>query len=119
MSSLSDISTYDNVSASITSKRRSSSVKTIPREEHTSYLTDTAGAVREVAKKLGKKKKKRKEWTQINYFTAGKTRVKWENPKTVMLITKPGDRSLIPITREVALYLIETPRYDMKSGITV
>ncbi|KAG1152398.1 hypothetical protein G6F37_007088 [Rhizopus arrhizus] len=101
MSSLSDISTYDNASASITSRRRSSSVKTIPREEHTSYLTDTAGAVREVAKKLGK------------------TRVKWENPKTVMLITKPGDRSLIPITREVALYLIETPRYAMKSGITV
>ena len=60
MSSLSDISTYDNASASITSRRRSSSVKTIPREEHTSYLTDTAGAVREVAKKLGKKEKKEK-----------------------------------------------------------
>jgi hypothetical protein len=60
MSSLSDISTYDNASASITSRRRSSSVKTIPREEHTSYLTDTAGAVREVAKKLGKKKKKKR-----------------------------------------------------------
>jgi hypothetical protein len=60
MSSLSDISTYDNASASITSRRRSSSVKTIPREEHTSYLTDTAGAVREVAKKLGNKKKKEK-----------------------------------------------------------
>jgi hypothetical protein len=30
-------------------------VKTIPRSQHTSYLADTAEAVREVAKKLGKK----------------------------------------------------------------
>lgn len=29
------------------------SVKTIPRSQHTSYLTDTAEAVREVAKKMG------------------------------------------------------------------
>lgn len=30
------------------------SVKTIPRSQHTSYLTDTAEAVREVAKKMRK-----------------------------------------------------------------
>lgn len=34
-------------------RRRRSTVKTIPRDQHTSYLTDTADAVREVAKKLG------------------------------------------------------------------
>ncbi|KAG0745848.1 hypothetical protein G6F57_000436 [Rhizopus arrhizus] len=82
-------------------RRRRSTVKTIPRDQHTSYLTDTADAVREVAKKLGR------------------TRVKWENPKTVMVITKPGDYSLIRITRDLALFLIETPRYGMESGITV
>ncbi|KAI8991566.1 ATP-NAD kinase-like domain-containing protein [Mycotypha africana] len=80
--------------------RRSSAVKTIPRSQDTSYLTDTADAVREVGKKLGK------------------TRVKWENPKSVMIITKPGDCSLIKMTREMALYLIETPRYGSDSGIT-
>lgn len=74
-------------------------VKTIPRE-HTSYLTDTAEAVRQVAKKLGK------------------TRVKWDQAKSVMIITKPGDCSLIGMTREMAIYLIETPRYGLDCGIT-
>lgn len=36
-----------------------------------------------------------------------------------MVITKPGDYSLIRITRDLALFLIETPRYGMESGITV
>lgn len=31
---------------------------TLPRSQHTSYLTDTAEAVREVAKKIGNPKKK-------------------------------------------------------------
>ena len=35
-------------------ERRHSAVKTIPRSQQASYLTDTADAVREVAKKLGK-----------------------------------------------------------------
>lgn len=34
--------------------RKYNAVKTIPRAQHTSYLTDTADAVREVAKKMGK-----------------------------------------------------------------
>lgn len=34
-------------------RRKSSTVKTIPRAQHASYLTDTADAVREVAKKMG------------------------------------------------------------------
>ncbi|KAI8346861.1 ATP-NAD kinase-like domain-containing protein [Choanephora cucurbitarum] len=80
-------------------ERRHSAVKTIPRSQQASYLTDTADAVREVAKKLGK------------------TRLKWENPKSVMIITKPGDCSLIKMTRELALYLVETPRYGQESGI--
>ncbi|CEP11550.1 hypothetical protein [Parasitella parasitica] len=80
--------------------RKYNAVKTIPRAQHTSYLTDTADAVREVAKKMGR------------------TRVKWENPKSVMIITKPGDCSLIGMTRDMALYLVETPRYGCESGIT-
>ncbi|KAI7905766.1 ATP-NAD kinase-like domain-containing protein [Cokeromyces recurvatus] len=79
--------------------KRNSTVKTIPRAQHTSYLTDTADAVREVARKMGK------------------TRLKWDNPKSVMIITKPGDCSLIKMTRDMALYLIEMPRED-NCGIT-
>ncbi|KAI8880450.1 ATP-NAD kinase [Backusella circina FSU 941] len=81
--------------------RRLSAVKTISRSQTTSYLTDTADAVREVAKKMGK------------------TRIKWENPKSVMIITKPGDYSLVGMTREIALYLGMTPRYGTSEGITV
>lgn len=35
-----------------------------------------------------------------------------------MIITKPGDRSLISMTRQMAIYLIETPRYGQETGIT-
>ncbi|KAI8089715.1 ATP-NAD kinase-like domain-containing protein [Halteromyces radiatus] len=66
-----------------------------------SCLTNKAGEVRAEAKRIGK------------------TRVKWDNPKSVMIITKPKDSSLIPKTRELALWLIETPRYGQSSGITV
>ncbi|KAI8384410.1 ATP-NAD kinase-like domain-containing protein [Radiomyces spectabilis] len=68
---------------------------------HASCLTESAGAVREVARKIGK------------------TKVKWDNPKSVMVITKPGDYSLVRMTRDLALWLIETPRYGLPSGITV
>ncbi|KAF7728768.1 hypothetical protein EC973_005606 [Apophysomyces ossiformis] len=66
-----------------------------------SRLSVSAEAVREVSKKIGK------------------TRIKWENPRSVMIITKPGDLSLIRMTRELALWFIETPRYGQPSGITV
>lgn len=52
------------------------------------------------------------------FIYLGKTRVKWESPKSVMIITKPGDCSLIGMTRDMALYLVETPRYGSESGIT-
>ncbi|KAG2223919.1 hypothetical protein INT45_009371 [Circinella minor] len=64
-------------------------------------LSDTAGVVREVSKKIGR------------------TRIKWDNPKSVMILTKPGDLSLIGMTRELALWLIKTPRYGQPSGLTV
>ncbi|KAG0048947.1 hypothetical protein BGZ83_006180 [Gryganskiella cystojenkinii] len=35
-----------------------------------------------------------------------RARVKWETPKTVMIVTKPGDESLLKITREIALWMI-------------
>ncbi|OAQ30803.1 ATP-NAD kinase, partial [Linnemannia elongata AG-77] len=52
----------------------------------TSRLAETAVGVREVSKKIGK--------------------VKWETPKTVMIVTKPGDESLLKITREIAKWMI-------------
>ncbi|KAI8647943.1 ATP-NAD kinase-like domain-containing protein [Parasitella parasitica] len=59
---------------------------------YTDRLSDTAEVVREVSKKIGK------------------TKVKWDNPKTVMVITKPGDISLISITRELALWFMKTSK---------
>ncbi|GAA5801789.1 ATP-NAD kinase-like domain-containing protein [Helicostylum pulchrum] len=59
---------------------------------HTDRLSDTAEVVREVSKKIGK------------------TKVKWDNPRTVMVITKPGDVSLISMTRELALWFMKTSK---------
>jgi NAD+ kinase len=39
--------------------------------------------------------------------------------KTVMIVTKPGDARLITLTRELALYLITTPRFGKEHGVTV
>lgn len=93
-------------------------VKTIPHSQNTSYLADTADAVREVAKKLGKKTTQTNNYQLKPPSFSGKTRVKWDQAKSVMIITKPGDCSLIRMTREIALHLIETPRYGQESGIT-
>jgi len=38
--------------------------------------------------------------------STGRARVKRETPKTVMIVTKPGDESLLKITREIALWMI-------------
>ncbi|KAF9978402.1 hypothetical protein BGZ73_002581 [Actinomortierella ambigua] len=54
----------------------------------TSRLAETAVSVREVSKKIGR------------------ARVKWETPKTVMIVTKPGDETLLKITRQIALWMI-------------
>ena len=36
-----------------------------------------------------------------------------------MIVTKPGDIRLINLTRELALYLITTPRFGKDHGVTV
>ncbi|KAF9163217.1 hypothetical protein BGX20_001404 [Mortierella sp. AD010] len=54
----------------------------------TSRLAESAVSVREVSKKIGR------------------ARVKWETPKTVMIVTKPGDDSLLGITKKIALWMI-------------
>ena len=36
-----------------------------------------------------------------------------------MIVTKPGDLKLINLTRELALYLITTPRFGKNHGVTV
>ncbi|KAI7872498.1 ATP-NAD kinase-like domain-containing protein [Spinellus fusiger] len=71
------------------------------RHTQASHLSDTAEVVREVAKKMGK------------------TRITWENPQSVLIITKPNDNGLVKMTCELADWLIETPRYGQPSGITV
>jgi hypothetical protein len=48
-------------------------------------------------------------WGDVN-TCLGQTKVKWENPKTVMVITKPGDLSLIGITRDLALWFMTTSK---------
>lgn len=44
------------------------------------------------------------------FYLLGKTKVKWDNLKTVMVITKPGDVSLISMTRELALWFMTTSK---------
>jgi len=39
--------------------------------------------------------------------------------KTILIVTKPGDVRLIKLTRELASYLIITPRYGKDHGATV
>ncbi|KAF9115460.1 hypothetical protein BGX27_007713 [Mortierella sp. AM989] len=56
----------------------------------TSRLAETAVGVREVSKKIGR------------------ARVKWETPRTVMIVTKPGDESLLKITKQISLWMISS-----------
>ncbi|KAI8604601.1 ATP-NAD kinase-like domain-containing protein [Dissophora ornata] len=44
--------------------------------------------------------------TSLAVTLLGRARVKWEMPKTVMIVTKPGDESLLKITREIAFWMI-------------
>ncbi|ORX49436.1 ATP-NAD kinase [Hesseltinella vesiculosa] len=64
-------------------------------------LSNKAGEVREESKRIGR------------------ARVKWDNLQSVMIITKPGDASLIGMTRELALWLIHTPRAGQLSALSV
>ena len=46
----------------------------------------------------------------------GRARVKCDNQKTVMIITKAKDRQLVTLTREMTLWLT---RYGDEDGLTV
>ena len=59
-----------------------------------------AVGVREISKKLGQ------------------ARIK-SAMETVLIVTKPGDSKLISLTKELAIYLITTPRYGKDYGVTV
>ncbi|KAL1924198.1 uncharacterized protein VTP21DRAFT_7233 [Calcarisporiella thermophila] len=54
-----------------------------------SKLAETANGVREAAKRLGR------------------ARIKWEQPRTVMIVTKTNDAGLIPLTRQLLEWLLE------------
>lgn len=70
--------------------------------EYTSHhrLLQTATGVREVARQLGRKPIK----MQV---------------KSVMIVTKARDNTLVTLTREVAHWLMKTPRYGSDFGVTV
>uniref|UniRef100_U9UPM7 ATP-NAD kinase n=1 Tax=Rhizophagus irregularis (strain DAOM 181602 / DAOM 197198 / MUCL 43194) TaxID=747089 RepID=U9UPM7_RHIID len=65
-----------------------------------SELAETTNCVRKISKKLGQ--------ARIQNVV-----------KTVMIVTKPGDARLVSLTRELALYLITTPRFGKEHGVTV
>ncbi|KAJ1964500.1 hypothetical protein IWQ62_002915 [Dispira parvispora] len=64
-------------------------------------LVETAVSVRELSRRIGRAK------------------VKWQRCKRAILITKMQDHTLVEKCREVALWLINTPRYNEKLGLTV
>lgn len=70
--------------------------------EYTSHhrLLRTAAGVREVARQLGRKPIK----MQV---------------KSVMIVTKARDNTLVTLTREVAHWLMKTPRYGSNLGVNV
>ncbi|KAI9660762.1 MAG: NAD(+) kinase [Alyxoria varia] len=65
-----------------------------------SKLVQTATGVREVSKQLQRRPIKRAV-------------------RNIMIITKARDNSLVKLTRELAKWLIETPRYGQSHGVTV
>jgi NAD+ kinase len=65
-----------------------------------SRLTQTANGVREVSKQLQRKPLKRAV-------------------RTVMIVTKARDNSLVNLTRDLTEWLLSTPRYGKDLGVTV
>lgn len=66
----------------------------------TRQLAETAVSVREMSRELGR------------------ARVK-SNVQSVLIVTKARDNQLIKLTREIALYLMKTPRYGRSRGLIV
>ncbi|MCJ1320891.1 NAD(+) kinase [Xylographa vitiligo] len=65
-----------------------------------SRLMQTATSVREISKQLQRRPIKRAV-------------------RTIMIVTKARDNSLVPLTRELAAWLLSTPRYGSDLGVTV
>ncbi|KAM3565328.1 hypothetical protein MY1884_000242 [Beauveria asiatica] len=65
-----------------------------------SRLVQTATSVREVSKQLQRRPVKRAV-------------------RTVMIVTKARDNQLVHLTRELAAWLLRTPRYGARAGVTV
>lgn len=65
-----------------------------------SRLVQTATSVREVSKQLQRRPVKRAV-------------------RTVMIVTKARDNQLVHLTRELAAWLLRTPRYGARTGVTV
>lgn len=80
------------------------------QSSHTDHLSDTAEVVRKVSKKIGNLKASFSKCSFLMIYSKGQTKVKWDNPKTVMVITKPGDLSLISMTRDLALWFMTTSK---------
>ncbi|KAI9295645.1 ATP-NAD kinase [Neoconidiobolus thromboides FSU 785] len=80
------------------SKFRKLSMK---QSQDASELARTAVAVRLVSKKLAKK------------------RIKFNNPKSILVVTKPGDKKLIKLARDLVEYLLLDIKLGSTKGMTV
>ncbi|OZJ02252.1 hypothetical protein BZG36_05034 [Bifiguratus adelaidae] len=88
--------------SSVSTKSGSSqSTGTSTAKSYTSQLVDTAEVVREASRKIRTAK------------------IKWDQPQSVLIITKPGDKALVSKTRDLVLWLMTRPRYGVENGLIV
>ena len=81
-------------------------------EEMTHHnLLQTATGVREVARQLGK-------FLAAIWLMAGRTVIKTKI-KSVMIVTKARDHSLVQLTRDLARWLMTSPRHGKPYGVKV
>lgn len=81
-------------------------------EEMTHHnLVQTATGVREVARQLG-------TISEASLLTVGRTVVKTKI-KSVMIVTKARDNGLVQLTRDLAIWLMTSPRHGKPYGVRV
>lgn len=82
----------------------------------TRQLTETATSVREMSKQLGAFPLLPLQ--VLNGCGTGRAQVK-SHVQSILIVTKARDNNLIKLTRELALWLMQTPRNGRDRGITV
>ena len=78
----------------------------------TKQLADTAVGVREMSKQLGASLQTYRSYPKsVERPRPGRTRIR-SNIQNVLIVTKARDNRLIALTRALALYLMQKPRYN-------